>query len=85
VADQRDAGSEEIGDRIAELERRVRRLQWTIIASAVLVASVLGIDRNWEKVASGIAAIGIVAFGFAVVPLIIIGGMKLLDRCFRAK
>lgn len=83
MADQRDAWNEDVSDRLLQLESRVQRLQRATTMLTVIVVLLVLVGR--ETILGGIIAVVLFLFALAIVPLIVFGGIKLLDRWFPTK
>jgi hypothetical protein len=83
VADQREAWNEDVSDRLLQLESHVRRLQRATTILTVIVVLLVLVGR--ETILGGVILVVLFLFALAFVPLIVFGGMKLLDRWFPTK
>jgi hypothetical protein len=79
MADQRDAWSEDISDRVLNLELQVKRLTWATIALGILVAWLVARDSSLPQFVSVVLLTGPAAFA------VVVGVMTLLERRFPPK
>ena len=76
MADQRDAWSEDISDRVLQLESQVKRLKWATVALTVLAVFQLGKDHDLPLTLRTTLAVGL------IVAAVVIVSLKILERRF---
>jgi hypothetical protein len=79
VADQRDAWSEDISDRVLLLESQVKRLKWATVALTVIAVFQLSKDHDLPLALRTTLLVGLLVSAVVVVAL------KLLERWFPPK
>ena len=79
MADQRDAWSEDISDRMLLLESQVKRLKWATVALTAIAVFQLSKDHDLPLALRTTLLVGI------LVAAVVVTAMKLLERWFPPK